>query len=108
LQESGYTEGQNVAIEYHLAEGHVDRLPRRLIDRPVIFAAGIDPAKVAKAATATIPIVFTSCKTRPTLSSDRSLSCARVRTPRSTPPLLPSLIKGLRAPYRPRYFLHRS
>jgi putative ABC transport system substrate-binding protein len=66
LNETGYVEGQNVAFEYRSAEGQYDRLPSLaadLVDHKVtvIFAVGSnDPAKVAKAATATIPIVFLS------------------------------------------------
>jgi putative tryptophan/tyrosine transport system substrate-binding protein len=53
LSEAGYTEGQNVATEYRLAESQPGRLP-------AFAAGGTDPAKAAKAATATIPIVFVS------------------------------------------------
>jgi putative ABC transport system substrate-binding protein len=64
LRESGYVEGQNVAIEYRWGEGRYDRLPAmavELANRPVtlfVTFGGEPAALAAKAATSSIPIVF--------------------------------------------------
>jgi putative tryptophan/tyrosine transport system substrate-binding protein len=63
LKEGGSVEGQNVAFEFRYASGQFDRLPALAADLveqrvDLIYTPGLPPAVAAKAATATIPIVF--------------------------------------------------
>jgi len=86
LGETGYVEGQNVAVEYHWLEGQYDRLPAvtaELVRRrvAVIATPGDTLASIAaKAATATIPIYSASVKTQSSLVLSPA-SLGRAATP---------------------------
>src|SRR5438552_6396900 len=64
LNKTGYVEGQNMTVEYYWLEGHYDRVPALMADlvrrqvAMIATPASIVAALAAKAATGTIPIVF--------------------------------------------------
>jgi putative ABC transport system substrate-binding protein len=64
LRDLGYVEGRNITIELRYADGHYDRLPALAADLvrlkvDIVVAEGTPPARAAKQATTTIPIVMT-------------------------------------------------
>jgi putative ABC transport system substrate-binding protein len=64
LKESGFVQDKNVSIEFRWGDGHYDRMPRMAADlvhrRVTLIMANTVGARAAKAATSTIPIVFTT------------------------------------------------
>ena len=64
LKETGHVEGENVTIEYRLAENQMDRLPEMAVDlvrrqaAVIIASGGVDAILAAKTATTTIPVLF--------------------------------------------------
>ena len=89
LREAGYEVGQNVAIEYSWANGKYGELRQRadvLVSQQVnVIAAtgGVTPARAAKAATSTIPIVF-ACGFDP--ADPRVGLVGSLTNPAATPP----------------------
>ena len=95
LTETGYIEGQNVAIEYRWAEGQYDRLPALAADlvrrsRRVSSRRTRSPLRRPKAATTTIPIVFATAATRSARVWSQALT-GRAATSRASPLLNESL-----------------
>ena len=83
LNQAGFVEGQNLGVEYHWLEGKYDQLPALMADmvrrRMALIAtpASGPAARAAKAATSTIPIVFSVAQNPVQLGLAASLSIRR-------------------------------